>query len=124
MHQMKTRRFVWLSVLGPSATWTWQRLARHATHIPGTAIDTTDLAVSIGLGEGLGRTSPLSRTLNRLVVHHAAYCAGHTLAVRVALPDLWTPRHPPLPLRPHRPPPPCPRPPPRHHPSNDSLNHP
>ena len=79
---------VWLGILGPSTTLCWQRLARLAAARPGTAIDTVDLAVSLGLGESLGRNAPISRTLGRMVAFGAAQRSGDILAVRRALPDL------------------------------------
>jgi hypothetical protein len=78
---------VWLGILGPSATWCWQRLARMAAANM-NAVDTVDLAVSLGLGEGLSRSAPISRTLGRLVAFDTAHRAGDTLAVRVALGDI------------------------------------
>ncbi len=79
----------WLEgVLGPSTTLCWQRLSRLANSRPATAIDSTDLAVSLGLGEGLGRNAPISRTLNRMAAFGAAVRSGDTLAVRRALPDI------------------------------------
>lgn len=78
----------WLGILGPSSTLCWQRLSRIATARPGAAIDSTDLAVSLGLGESLGRNAPLSRTLGRMVAFGAAVRSGDTLAVRRALPDV------------------------------------
>ncbi len=79
---------VWLGVLGPSATWAWQRLARVATTRPGVTIDSTDLAVSLGLAESLGSHAAISRTLGRLVAFDAAQRGADTIAVRIALPDL------------------------------------
>lgn len=82
---------VWLGVLGPSATWAWQRLARIAAGRPGVTIDSADLAISVGLGENLGPNAAISRTLGRLVVFGAAQRGAEVIAVRLALPDL-TPR--------------------------------
>jgi hypothetical protein len=78
----------WLGVLGPSTTLAWQRLARLATARPATAIDTADLAASLGLGDGLGRNAAISRTLGRMVAFGAAVRSDDTLAVRRALPDV------------------------------------
>ena len=79
---------VWLGVLGPSATWAWQRLARIASTRPGVTIDSTDLATSLGLGDSLGSNAAISRTLGRLVAFDAAQRGPDIIAVRVALPDL------------------------------------
>lgn len=79
---------VWVGVLGPSATWAWQRLARVAAAHPGASIDTVDLAVSLGLGEGLGPNATISRTLRRLVIFGLAQQGPETIALRLALPDV------------------------------------
>ncbi len=79
---------VYLGILGPSATWLWQRTARIATTRPSSTIDMVDLAASLGLGQGLGPNAAISRTLARLAWFDAARRAGDTLAVRLALPDV------------------------------------
>jgi hypothetical protein len=78
----------WLGVLGPSATLCWQRLARLAASRPATAIDTADLATSLGLGDRLGRNAAISRTLGRMVSFGVAVRTDETIAVRRALPDI------------------------------------
>ena len=88
MHLMKTQGLVWLGALGPSTTLCWERLARIATVQDATTVDSADLAVSLGLGDGLGRNAPISRTLGRMVSFGAADRSGDTLAVRRALPDV------------------------------------
>jgi hypothetical protein len=79
---------VWLGVLGPSTTLCWSRLSRIASARPGTVVDTTDLAVSLGLSGQLGRNAPITRTLGRMIMFEAALRSGDTLAVRRALPDV------------------------------------
>jgi hypothetical protein len=79
---------VWLGILGPTTTFTWMRLARLAAARPSTTIDVVDLAVSLGVGESLGRNAPITRTLARMVAFDADHRAGATLAVRLALPDV------------------------------------
>lgn len=79
---------VWLGVLGPSATWAWQRLARLAATGTNQTVDTVDLAVSLGLGANLGPNAAISRTLGRLVAFGVAERADAVIAVRTALPDL------------------------------------
>jgi hypothetical protein len=88
MHQMKTQRFCWLGILGPSTTLLWARLARLCAAEPNTGVDVVDLAISLGLGEGLGPNAPLPRSLVRLVQFGCAHRAGETFAVRLALPHL------------------------------------
>lgn len=80
--------FCYLPILGPSATWCWQRLARLAAARPATTIDTVDLAVSLGLSESLEPNKQISRTLHRLSAFDVATLSGDTLAVRRRLPDL------------------------------------
>jgi hypothetical protein len=79
---------VWLGILGPSTTLAWSRLSRIATAQPGTAVDITDLAISLGLSAHLGRNSAMTRTLSRMVMFGAATHSGDTLAVRRVLPDV------------------------------------
>lgn len=79
---------VWLGTLGPSTTLCWERLSRLAATGPGTQIDTVDLSRNLGLGDGLGRNAPVSRTLARMVAFGAAARTGDTLAVRLALADV------------------------------------
>lgn len=79
---------VWLGILGPSTTLCWQRLSRLASARPGATVETTDLAVSLGLGASLGRNAPMSRTLGRMVNFGAALRSGDSLAVRRTLPDI------------------------------------
>ena len=82
----------WLPVLGPTATLMYRRLGSWAEHNPdGVQVDLTDLSVSLGLGEGLGRNSLVARALGRLARFDVAAWRGDQLAVRRALP--------PLPLR-------------------------
>jgi hypothetical protein len=79
----------WVSVLGPSASWAWQRLARLAATHPGSAVEVAELSASIGLGAPHGHNATINRTLGRLVTFGAAAPGPDgTLAVRSALPDL------------------------------------
>jgi hypothetical protein len=79
----------WLPVLGPTATWAYRRLGSWAEfNADGVQVDLTDLAVSLGLGEGLGRHSLLARALDRLVRFDAARWTGNELQVRRALAPL------------------------------------
>ena len=79
----------WLPLLGPTATWLYRRLGSWVEfHPDGLTVDLTDLAVSLGLGEGLGRHSPVGRALERLVRFDAARWAKEELQVRQALAPL------------------------------------
>ena len=78
----------WLGILGPSTTLLWARLARLCAAGPSTAVDVVDLAVSLGLGEGLRPNAPLPRSLARLVQFGCGHRAGDTFAVRRALPHV------------------------------------
>lgn len=84
---------VWGGILGPTATLMYRRLGSWAEfNADGVNVDLTDLAVSLGLGEGLGQRSLLGKTLKRLVHFDVARWSGPIeVQVRTALP--------PLPLR-------------------------
>jgi hypothetical protein len=73
----------WLPTLGPSATWVLRRLAcwLEAATAP-VSVELGDLAVELGLGGGVGRSSPIVRTLARLSQFQAAGPAGDAYAVR------------------------------------------
>jgi len=79
----------WLPVLGPTATWLYRRLGRivQETSDP-VRIDLADLALGLGLGRGLGRQSPLCRSLGRLGRFSIVRPAGPALEVRRALAPL------------------------------------
>lgn len=79
---------VWLGILGPATVLCWSRLSRIAAVRPDTVVDTSDLAVSLGLSGALGRNAPMTRTLNRMVMFGTAQAHGDTIAVRRALPDV------------------------------------
>src|SRR4051812_7609719 len=57
----------WTPVLGPTATLLYRRLGSWVCHPSegGLEVDTTDLSVSLGLGEGLGRNSMLAKPIGR-----------------------------------------------------------
>jgi hypothetical protein len=79
----------WLPTLGPTSTLAYRRLGCWAEAQPeGSEIDDVDLAVSLGLGEGLGRNSLIARSLGRLVRFGVARWDGEALAVRRALAQL------------------------------------
>lgn len=86
-----TSRYVevcWLPLLGPTSTWLYRRLAQAVEDADEATFDATDLAASLGLGRGLGRQAPLSRSLRRLVGAGAARCSGRRLLIRRALAPL------------------------------------
>jgi hypothetical protein len=68
--------YCWLGVLGPSTTFLWARLARLGAEAPSTVVDVKDLAISLGLGDGLGASAPLPRSLVRLVQFGCAHGTG------------------------------------------------
>lgn len=80
--------FCWLPVLGPTTTWLYRRLAMPLLAVGEFEVDVTDLSVSLGLGEGLGRNSPVMRSFGRLVKFGAADWGGTRLLVRRALAPL------------------------------------
>src|SRR4051812_45784237 len=58
--------FCWLPILGPTATWLYRRLAIPLLVEEEITVDLLDLAISLGLGTGMGRQAPLIRSLLRL----------------------------------------------------------
>jgi hypothetical protein len=74
---------VWLPILGPSATWALRRLGLWAgTHPDGCPVELRELAVELGLGTGLGRASPMVRTIGRLQWFGMAAWSRDDLLVR------------------------------------------
>jgi hypothetical protein len=74
---------LWLSVLGPSATWALRRLGAMVTARPdGVAIDLAEFGLSLGLGSGIGSNSSIVRTVKRLVSFRVAAWQGNDLLVR------------------------------------------
>lgn len=79
----------WLPVIGPSATWLYRRLGSWMETDPTPLeIDLLDLAVSLGMGKGLGRNCLLSRTLHRLDSFDVIDRSATTIYVRSALAPL------------------------------------
>ena len=79
---------LWLPVVGPSSTWIFRRLGAHLTQRPdGVVVDLAELSCSIGLGEVVGSSSTVQRSLRRLVRFGLASWQGR-LAVRTAVPPL------------------------------------
>jgi hypothetical protein len=79
----------WLPVLGPTATWLYRRLGSWMEFNPdGLSIDLRELGEGLGLGSGIGRQSPLMRSVDRLTRFGAARWAGTQLQVRRALAPL------------------------------------
>ena len=83
--------YCWLPILGPSSTLAYRRLGKVvAAQAPKDVvrIDLVDLAVGLGLGEGIGRNSIMARSLHRLTRFGATAWYGDALAVRRALAPL------------------------------------
>jgi hypothetical protein len=80
----------WLPVIGPSASWLIRNLARSMDiHPGGFDLDLDLTARQIGLGQRLGRQSPLQRALRRLVVFGLArFEVPAELGVRRFLPPV------------------------------------
>lgn len=74
--------YVWLPVLGPTSTLLYRRLGTLANEAEATQVDTFDLALCMGLGRGIERTSVLGRSVGRLVLFGAAQWRSKDLAVR------------------------------------------
>ncbi len=81
--------FCWTARLGPTATLLYRRLGVAVINNPdGREFDLVDLAVSLGLGEGLGRHSLLAKAMSRLCRFDAARWQSDDYAVRRALAPL------------------------------------
>ncbi len=78
---------VWLSVLGPTASWLYRKVAvLLELGLDGIEIDLADLALGLGLGAGTGRKSMISKALSRLVGFDVArWRPDGAFAVRRAL---------------------------------------
>jgi hypothetical protein len=61
----------WLPIIGPTALWCARRLATRLQTAQ-LGVDLELLAVELGVGRGVGRNSPICRTLNRLVAFDMA----------------------------------------------------
>jgi hypothetical protein len=82
---------VWLGVLGPTVCWAWRRFASHLELEPdGFDIDLVETARLLGLGAGVGRGSPLWRSLERAVRFEVGQWrhGRSALAVRLRVPPL------------------------------------
>jgi len=79
----------WLSVIGPASTWAIRRLSAWLDASPaGYQLSLAELGRELGLGAGTGRSSPVVRTLSRLVTFGLATPQGDALAVRRSLAPL------------------------------------
>ena len=80
----------WLPALGPSTTWMLRYLvARLEAEPSGTEARLAEMASRLGLGQRLGRNSPMMRSIQRAEQFGmAATTAPGRLAVRRRLPDL------------------------------------
>ena len=80
----------WLPILGPSTTWLLRRFARGFEEKPGGfRIDLADTSRALGLGEGTGRHSMISRSVDRACQFGMAQRHGvDRVAVRTHLPPL------------------------------------
>lgn len=69
----------WLPTLGPTATWLFRRFVRGLDlHPSGIRIGSEDTSRSIGLGGGTGRSSPLSKGIDRLCAFGIARWIGES----------------------------------------------
>lgn len=82
----------WLPLLGPSSLWALRGLDRRVASGDGVVlVPLWWLAAELGLGQGVGKTSPVVKALCRLVDYSVAEVRGDTLVVATHLPRL--PRH-------------------------------
>jgi hypothetical protein len=79
----------WLPVIGPTALWALRRLTRWLDASPdGYPLALAPFARELGLGDGVGRSSPVVRSLARLVTFGLAEIRGDQLMVRRIVPPL------------------------------------
>ena len=79
----------WLPVIGPTALWALRRLTRWLEDAPdGYPLALAPFARELGLGDGVGRSSPVVRSLARLVAFGLAEIRGGQLMVRRKVPPL------------------------------------
>lgn len=79
----------WLPVIGPTALWALRRLTRWLEDAPdGYPLALAPFARELGLGDGVGRGSPVVRSLARLVCFGLAEIRGGQLMVRRSVPPL------------------------------------
>ena len=80
----------WLSIVGPSALWLLRTFAYGFDSAPdGYQLDVHNVARALGLGDRVGRHSPVQRAIDRLCHFDLAYLRGSvTLVVRREVPWL------------------------------------
>jgi hypothetical protein len=80
----------WLGILGPTATWLLRRLASDLERNPeGCDLDLEATASAMGLSFRVGRSSPFSKALQRIVMFGLAHpLPGGALAVRTRVPPV------------------------------------
>ncbi len=79
----------WLPVIGPASTWAMRRLTILLDAAPeGYSLPLAELGRELGLGAGTGRSSPVVRTLARIVAFGLATPRGDALAIRRMLAPL------------------------------------
>ena len=82
---------LWLGILGPSTVCAWRLLSSRLERAGnGFDVDLVEMARLLGLGTGVGRNSPMGRTLERATRFEIAqWRADKTvLAVRLRIPPL------------------------------------
>jgi hypothetical protein len=79
----------WLPVVGPTALWALRRLTRWLeAATDGYPLALAPFARELGLGDGVGRSSPVVRSLARLVTFGLAEIRGDRLMIRRKVPPL------------------------------------
>ena len=79
----------WLPVIGPTALWALRRLTRWLEDSPeGYPLALAPFARELGLGDGAGRSSPVVRSLARIIGFGLAEIRGDLLMVRRRVPPL------------------------------------
>jgi hypothetical protein len=80
----------WLGILGPTATWLLRRLVTTLERHPeGCELDLGATASAMGLSFTVGRSSPFSKALQRIVMFGLAHpLPGGALAIRTSVPPV------------------------------------
>lgn len=79
----------WLSTLGPTATWLLRRLVDgFDEHPDGYVLDLTVTAMSLGLTNNRGQSSPFAKAFNRCVMFGLAHQCSSGYVVRRRIPDV------------------------------------
>ena len=88
-HPTSDYAWFWLPIVGPTSLILHRRLTTgFVTHPTGYRLDLATLGQEIGLGAGVGRNAPITRSVARLVHFQLADIVDDKLGVSTSLPPL------------------------------------